>query len=405
MAMEKQKQLVPKLRFVEFADEPTWDVKPLGHLATRRTKRNGDGSKLRTLTNSAEYGVVDQREYFEKDIATNTENYFVVETGDYVYNPRVSNIAPVGPISKNRIGTGVMSPLYTVFRFSNDKHDYFSHYFASSHWHGFLRKVSNSGARHDRMAISNNDLLALPIAVPPTEAEQQKIADCLGSLDDLIDAESRKLEALRAHKKGLMQQLFPQPGETVPRLRFPEFQNAGEWEEKKISELCSLKAGDFIPATEIEERKSKGKYPCYGGNGLRGYVESFNHDGRYVLIGRQGALCGNVNLCEGKFQATEHALVASVFGKFEVDFVYHAFDALQLNRFATGQAQPGLSVCALNDILLRVPNDPNEQRIVASCLTSVDVRSIKQSQKFEGLKLHKRGLLQQLFPSVEGNER
>ena len=199
---------MPKLRFAEFVDEPPWECPPLKKLAKRITQRNTRGADLGVLTNSAEHGVVDQREYFDRDIVTNTDNYYIVESGDYVYNPRSSSTAPVGPISKNHIGTGVMSPLYTVFRFQSDANDFFAHYFRSSHWHGYLRRVSNSGVRHDRMAITNDDLMQMPIPTP-TPHEQQKIADCLGSLDYLIAAEGRKLEALRQHKKGLMQQLFP----------------------------------------------------------------------------------------------------------------------------------------------------------------------------------------------------
>lgn len=248
-------RVVPTLRFPEFADEPAWECLPLRKLARRTTQRNTEGEDLRPLTNSAEHGVVDQREYFDKDIATNTDNYFVVEPGDYVYNPRVSSVAPVGPISKNFLRAGVMSPLYTVFRFRSAANDFFAHYFKSSHWHGYLRRASNSGARHDRMAITNDDFMGMPVPTP-SPREQQKIADCLGSLDKLIAAEGRKLEALRQHKQGLMQQLFPQPTETRPRLRFPEFQNAREWKDQSLDKLARRGSG-HTPS------KSTGEY--YGG--------------------------------------------------------------------------------------------------------------------------------------------
>lgn len=109
--------LMPKLRFPEFRDAPAWELWPLKKLAKRRTRKNVGAKVDRVLTNSAEHGVVDQRDYFEKDIANpgNLEGYFIIEKGDYVYNPRVSNFAPVGPIHKNDVGLGVKSPLYTVF--------------------------------------------------------------------------------------------------------------------------------------------------------------------------------------------------------------------------------------------------------------------------------------------------
>lgn len=203
--------LHPKLRFPEFRGSQSWEFKTLQDLATRSTVKNVTGRISRVLTNSAEHGVVDQLDFFKKDIASQgkLEGYSVVEEGDYVYNPRISRSAPVGPISKNRVGQGVMSPLYTVFRFNSANNDFYSHYFKSAHWHQYLRQTSSTGARHDRMNISSRNFMALPLPVS-TPAEQTKIAQCLSSLDDLIDAESRKLDALRTHKDGLLQNLFPE---------------------------------------------------------------------------------------------------------------------------------------------------------------------------------------------------
>ena len=228
--MSEEKKMVPKLRFPEFREAEGWQIEPLNQLANRTKQKNRDEKIVRVLTNSAEFGVVDQRDFFDKDIATqgNLESYYVVELGSYVYNPRISATAPVGPISKNKIGTGVMSPLYTVFRFKGDDNDFFEHYFKTTGWHTYMRQASSTGARHDRMAISSDDFMAMPLPLPaPTE--QQKIADCLSSLDELIAAQARKADALKTHKKGLMQQLFPREGETQQRLRFPEFQGTTGW--------------------------------------------------------------------------------------------------------------------------------------------------------------------------------
>ena len=219
---QKKTALTPRLRFPEFREAGEWIFQPLVKLAKRSTRKNTECELTRVLTNSAEYGVIDQRDFFDKDIANpnNLEGYYVVEKGAYVYNPRISTTAPVGPISKNRIGTGVMSPLYTIFMFNNDQNDFYAHYFKSTHWHHYMRQASSTGARHDRMSITNDDFMSLPLPVT-TPKEQQKIAACLSSLDDLIAAQNQKLDALKTHKKGLMQQLFPREGETVPRLRFP----------------------------------------------------------------------------------------------------------------------------------------------------------------------------------------
>ncbi|TRX03247.1 restriction endonuclease subunit S [Candidatus Methylobacter oryzae] len=209
-------ETVPKLRFPEFRNAGDWNAIPLGQLAKRCKQKNGQGKLNRVLTNSAEFGVIDQRDFFDKYIAnqSNLEGYFVVEKGDYVYNPRISTTAPVGPISRNNVAAGVMSPLYIVFRFNNNQNDFYSNYFKTTGWHQYMRQASSTGARHDRMAIANGDFMAMPLPVTRPE-EQQKIADCLSSIDDLITAQTQKLTALKAHKKGLMQQLFPAVDEIV----------------------------------------------------------------------------------------------------------------------------------------------------------------------------------------------
>ncbi len=206
----REGETVPRLRFPEFMDAGEWGYQPLGDLARHITQKNHDGKVTRVLTNSAERGVINQRDYFEKDIATkgNLAGYSIVEDGDYVYNPRISASAPVGPVSKNNIGTGVMSPLYTVFIFNSEENDFYAHYFKSPYWYPYIQQASSTGARHDRVSIRIEDFMGLPLPVT-SFAEQQKIADCLSSMDELITAQARKVEALKTHKKGLMQQLFP----------------------------------------------------------------------------------------------------------------------------------------------------------------------------------------------------
>jgi type I restriction enzyme S subunit len=205
------KERKPPLRFPEFSEMNGWTYERLGVLAKRVTCRNTDRKFTRVLTNSAEHGVVDQRDFFDREIVTseNLDTYYIVEAGDYVYNPRVSKSAPVGPISKNHVGTGVMSPLYTVFRFHETDNDFYEYYFQSSHWHRFLRDASNSGARHDRMNISTEDFMSMLVPVPPRPDEKAKVARFLSTLDELIDAEARKLERLQTQREGFLQQLFP----------------------------------------------------------------------------------------------------------------------------------------------------------------------------------------------------
>jgi len=400
---EEKPALVPKLRFPEFRRAEGWQSIPLNRLAIRAKQKNQDEKIDRVLTNSAEFGVLDQRDFFDKDIATQgkLEGYFVVELGSYVYNPRISSTAPVGPISKNKLGTGVMSPLYTVFKFKDDTNEFYEHFFKTTGWHTYMREASSTGARHDRMAISSDDFMAMPLPVA-SPAEQQKIAECLSSVDELMAAQARKVDALKTHKKGLMQQLFPREGETQPRLRSPEFQNAGEWEEKTLFDACRMQAGKFVAAADIKEQNVSDLFPCYGGNGLRGFTATHTHDGTYPLIGRQGALCGNIKLTSGRFHATEHAVVATPNQGVDVVWLYYLLDQLNLNRFATGQAQPGLSVDVLEKVPVTIPENETEQQHIAACLSSLDALITAETQKHEALKTHKKGLMQQLFPSPEG---
>lgn len=396
---DQQGGLVPKLRFPEFRDAPAWELWPLKKLAKRRTRKNVGAKVDRVLTNSAEHGVVDQRDYFEKDIANpgNLEGYFIIEKGDYVYNPRVSNLAPVGPIHKNDIGLGVMSPLYTVFFFDSVKNDFYSQYFKTPHWYQYLRHVSNSGARHDRMAISADDFINMPVPVsnPP---EQQKIADCLSSIDALIAAEADKLEALKDHKKGLMQQLFPAPGETNPRLRFPEFQYAGDWSAMTIGDVSSVTTGK----RDTQNKDSNGTYPFFVRSQTIERINSFSYDGEAILTSGDGVGVGkNFHYIVGKFDF--HQRVYCIY-KFRKDvsgnFIFHYFSSNffdHVSKLSAKNSVDSVRMSMITDMPLHLPT-LHEQQKIADCLSSIDALVAAQGSRIEALKVHKQGLMQQLFP-------
>jgi type I restriction enzyme M protein len=161
-----------------------WGEKTLGYLTNRCTEKNSSLEFTRVLTNSAVRGVIDQGDYFEKSIANvdNIDGYYIVREGDFVYNPRISVSAPVGPINRNDLGSGVMSPLYTVFRFKESDTDFFRYYFRSSEWHRYMYKIANFGARHDRMAMSLDDLFDMPVPYPESD-ERAAIAHFFNLLD------------------------------------------------------------------------------------------------------------------------------------------------------------------------------------------------------------------------------
>lgn len=191
------------------SDFPDWEERRLGDVAKRSTSKNSDMVLSRVLTNSATQGVIDQGDYFDKDIANaaNIGGYYVVRRGDFVYNPRISVSAPVGPIKRNNLGDGVMSPLYTVFSLNAGDTDFFAQFFETSVWHRYMHSVANFGARHDRMAITTGDFMAMPVPFPHFD-EQRKIANFLAAIDAKIDAVSSQIAEMETFKKGLLQKMF-----------------------------------------------------------------------------------------------------------------------------------------------------------------------------------------------------
>ena len=186
-----------------------WEEKPLNEIASKRSGKNKDGSISEVLTNSATQGIIKQSDYFEREIVTesNLNGYYIVNLGDFVYNPRISVHAPVGPIKRNKKCLGVMSPLYTVFTVVEGNLAYLEYFFDSNFWHDYVKGVANSGARHDRMNITNKDFFDMPILYPCLE-EQTKIANFLSAIDQKIEVVSQQIEQAKQWKKGLLQQMF-----------------------------------------------------------------------------------------------------------------------------------------------------------------------------------------------------
>jgi type I restriction enzyme S subunit len=396
--MNKENKIVPKLRFSEFVNEGEWPVKYGDKLFDQISNKNHN-SDLPILAITQEHGAIPREQIDYTVIVTDksVESYKVVEVGDFIISLRSFQ----GGIEYSNY-KGLCSPAYIILRkkHQDTADSFYKQYFKTDLYIKDLNR-NLEGIRDGKMvSYKQFSEILLPY---PKPAEQQKIASCLSSLDELIAAHTDKLEALKDHKKGLMQQLFPAEGETVPKLRFKEFENDGEWVETTLGEVCKMQAGKFVSASDIKEKFSNVLYPCYGGNGLRGYTESFTHRGMYSLIGRQGALCGNVMLADGTFHATEHAVVVTPESNIDTVWLYYVLVLLNLNQYATGQAQPGLSVSNLEKIELRVLNNPNEQQKIANILSSIDDEIAAQTQKIEGLKEHKKGLMQGLFPVMSSS--
>lgn len=199
----------PEIRFPEFTD--AWEKWELNKIAIKVTEKNKDGIFPETLTNSAEFGVISQRDFFDKDISNpeNLNGYYIVKPNDFVYNPRISNLAPVGPIKRNQLNRiGIMSPLYFIFRVSsNIDLDFLDAFFSTNLWHLFMKLNGDSGARADRIAIKDKIFMEMSIPLP-SYIEQQKIGNLFKQLDRLITLHKRQHEHYQLLKKALLQQMF-----------------------------------------------------------------------------------------------------------------------------------------------------------------------------------------------------
>ena len=255
---------------------PTWEQRKLSDIVEKVTEKNAGLQYIETFTNSAEFGIISQRDFFDHDISKigSLDGYYVVHNEDFVYNPRISVTAPVGPINRNKLGrTGVMSPLYTVFRPHDIDTTYLEHFFKSGYWHSFMNFNGDSGARSDRFSIKDSVFFEMPIPTPDIE-EQKKIGEFLTQLDTLITLHQRKYEKLVNIKKSMLDKMFPQNGASVPEIRFKGFTDP--WEQRKLTNLCEkFTDGDWI---EAKDQSDSGVRLVQTGNvGVTEYLDKPNN--------------------------------------------------------------------------------------------------------------------------------
>ena len=190
-------KIVPDIRFSGFTED--WEQRKLNKISDKVTEKNIGLQYIETFTNSAEFGIISQRDFFDHEIANMSSlgGYYIVRSEDFVYNPRISATAPVGPINRNKLGrVGVMSPLYTVFRTYDVDTTYLEYFFKSRYWHSFMNFNGDSGARSDRFSIKDAIFFEMNIPIPHIE-EQMKIGEYLTHIDNLITLHQRKLEKLK----------------------------------------------------------------------------------------------------------------------------------------------------------------------------------------------------------------
>lgn len=210
-----------------------------------------------------------------------------------------------------------------------------------------------AGAAQPNLSTAQINNFELPL--PPLE-EQHRIVGILDAAFAKIDALKANAEANLANAKALFQQVLAQ-----------ELQPKEGWVDKKLGEFAYMKAGDFVKASDIHTNSDEGLFPCYGGNGLRGYVSEPNQEGDYCLIGRQGALCGCIHRVSGIYRTTEHAVIVKPYEEIPTTLVYYLLVSLDLNKYATGAAQPGLSVKNISEnVIISIPPLSEQHRIVST---------------------------------------
>lgn len=221
--------MVPKIRLKGFSGE--WEKHLLAEYFNKVNTKNTRLEHSIVLTNSANHGIIPQNDFFDHAIANdkNIGGYYVVAPDDFVYNPRVSVTAPVGPINRSMLNyTGVMSPLYLVFRIDGINKDYLNVFYKTNKWHRFMKLEGNCGARFDRLSISESQFVRMPLVHPTDDNEQKAIASYFNNLDTLISSTEKKVATLKQTKAASLLAMFPQEGETVPKVRFKGFE--GDWE-------------------------------------------------------------------------------------------------------------------------------------------------------------------------------
>ena len=406
MRMNKKKEIVPELRFPEFQGNGIDFVH--GNRLFESIINKNHNSDLPILAITQDQGAVprDQIEYNVTVTDKSLSNYKVVEVGDFIISLRSFQ----GGIEYSRF-KGICSPAYIILRKreENISELYYKYFFKT--WKYIQSLNRNLEGIRDGKMISYSQFSSIKVPYPRSFKEQQKIADCLSSIDDLIDAESRKLRTLEKYKKGLMQKLFPAEGKTLPEWRFPEFQGCGEWKSKSIGKACKMFSGGtpdtskkefyggtipFIRSAEINKSSTE---LFITEEGFKNSSAKMVKKGD-ILIALYGANSGEVAL--SKIDGAINQAILCLRHETNNAFVYHYFTHMK-NRIISKYIQGGqgnLSGQIIKSVNLYFPKTEEQQK-VADCLSEIDTMITEQSNRLEQLKIHKKGLMQGLFPSLE----
>ena len=416
--MGKHKKKKPEIRFKGFTDD--WEQRKLGNIASKVKIKNSGITHTETFTNSAEQGIISQRDYFDHDVsnAENIDGYYIVENNDFVYNPRISSSAPVGPINRNTLGrTGVMSPLYTVFRISDNDYVYMEWLFKSNSWHKFMFLNGDSGARADRFSIKDSIFFDMPIPVPCIE-EQKQVGEYFSKLDNLITLHQRKLEKFKKVKKSMLEKMFPQNGEMEPQIRFCGFNST--WEQRKLGEIADITKLAGFEFTEYVVYSNEGYIIALRGLNIKNgrlvlddvkYIDGSNFsklnrsklyvdDIMFTYVGTVGDVA--IIKENDKFYLAPNVSRIRVQSNDSPKYISHYMRTDSFYRHVifpliATSSQPALSMENIRKFEICFPQNKEEQDIVSEYLDSLDHLITLHQRKLEKLKKIKKAMLEKMF--------
>ena len=388
----------------EFKNLPSgWKVMRLGDVAEKSILKNRNNLIKLVLSNSAIDGLVAQNEYFDKDIANkeNIQDYYIVDLGDFVYNPRISQSAPTGPINRNMLSKGIVSPLYTVFTVQDEiLAKFLAYFFKTIVWQNQVKSVANYGARYDRINITDNAFFSLKILLPPLD-EQKKIAEILSTCDEAINLTINLIESKKQFKKALMQNLL------TAKIRFPQFKD--EWEETKLGEICDISTG-----TSKSRFIGDGKFYIVDmgsitQDGLLNLTKTTNLSQDFLDFGDLvmpkddiggGKIIGKVAVIDkdNTYVLSDHIfrIKTTENSNFLAYLINSDLINKKIRREVSGTAQLGLSKRTIENLKIKLPNLKEQQKI-AEVLTACDDEINLLNLKLENLKKQKQGLMQKLL--------
>ena len=295
---------------------------------------------------------------------------------------------------------GIVSSAYGVYRPLKGADPSYIHLLVRSIPFQWELQVRSKGIWISRLQLTDEAFLRAPLLLPPVD-EQLAIVRYLNNVEKqvrrYVRAKERLIGLLEEEKQAIVNQAVTRGLDPSVRMKASGVEWLGEvpkhWEVRRLKSICAMKSGDGITAESIE---SKGEFPVYGGNGIRGYSTDFTHDGEFALIGRQGALCGNVHIARGQFWASEHAVVASLRPGHSIDWFGSILQVMNLNQYSISAAQPGLAVERILSLSLPVPPVCEQHRIAAhlvEVVAEIDVGIVRARRQIELIEEYRTRLI------------